>query len=78
MQPQFLCEISDYSIADYLQRQNTTSGSCGTLTGVHWHTFKNLEWLMEWVLMEWKTSIPSTLHTAIQLFFPKATQQQGI
>lgn len=43
MQPHFLCEISDYSIADYLHRQNTTIGNCGKLTGVHWPTFKNVE-----------------------------------
>lgn len=43
MQPHFLCEISDYSIADYLHRQNATTGNCGKLTGVHWPTFKNVE-----------------------------------
>ena len=35
--------ISDYRTVDCLQRQNATSGNHSELTGVRWHTFKNLE-----------------------------------
>lgn len=65
MQPHFLCEISDYSIADYLQRQNATRGNCSKLTG-------SLAYFQEFRMTHgmnangMKTSIPSTQRMASQ------------